>query len=229
MSGQSENSGSAGTRIEASPDVSARAGVNTQFCRRHDSPKKDGMEGDHEARRTGRRNLLRGAALTAASMGAPSLAGCATAASAQRSNGACTRQWAAATSRTRFRSWTRTAATTRPGLGWSHPASTTSRVASPAPPNSSGRASTAPATGSPSARGRRTTRSCRASAGPRKGWRATERGRTSDSRSSGDRLSPRTRCTTFTPQSGRADCTGWWTYRRAGSMFRLTAGRRPCG
>ena len=85
MSGQSENSGSAGTRIEASPDVSARAGVNTQFCRRHDSPKKDGMEGDHEARRTGRRNLLRGAALTAASMGAPSLAGCATAASAQRS------------------------------------------------------------------------------------------------------------------------------------------------
>ena len=57
MSGQSENSG----------------------------PKEDGMEGDHEARRTGRRNLLRGAALTAASMGAPSLAGCATAASAQRS------------------------------------------------------------------------------------------------------------------------------------------------
>src|SRR6267143_5081856 len=99
--------------------------------------------------------------------------------------------------------------------------STTSRVASPAPPNSSGRAWTAPATGSPSARGRRTTRSCRASAGPRKGWRAAAPGRTSDSRFSGDRLSPRTRCTTFTPQSGRADCTGWSTYRRAGSMFRL--------
>ncbi len=47
--------------------------------------KEDRMECDYEERRTGRRNLLRGAALAAASMGAPSLAGCATAASAQRS------------------------------------------------------------------------------------------------------------------------------------------------
>src|SRR5260370_31618139 len=43
------------------------------------------MEDDREARRTGRRNLLRGAALAAASMGAPALAACATAASAQGS------------------------------------------------------------------------------------------------------------------------------------------------
>jgi hypothetical protein len=40
--------------------------------------------GDRDVRVTGRRNLLRGAALAAASMGAPSLA-CATAAPAQRS------------------------------------------------------------------------------------------------------------------------------------------------
>src|SRR5216684_3178725 len=43
------------------------------------------MEGEYEAGRRGRRDLLRAAALTAASVGAPSLAGCATAASAQRS------------------------------------------------------------------------------------------------------------------------------------------------
>jgi len=50
--------------------------------RRHE--KKECMGGDCEMRLTGRRNLLRGAALAAASMGAPSLAGCATAATAQR-------------------------------------------------------------------------------------------------------------------------------------------------
>jgi hypothetical protein len=42
------------------------------------------MEGDNKARRTGRRNLLRKAAVAAASLGTPSLVGCATAASAHR-------------------------------------------------------------------------------------------------------------------------------------------------
>src|SRR3984893_17742796 len=125
----------------ASQKVSARVreSLNSAGGTTSQRRKEDGMEGEYEARRTGRRNLLRGA-LAAASMGAPSLAGCATAASAQRSRviqapvGA---HWPLTPSHegwpgrgagpdggaSRFRAWPRTAATTKRALGWSHPAS----------------------------------------------------------------------------------------------------------
>ena len=186
------------------------------------------MEGDHEARRTGRRNLLRGAALTAASMGAPSLAGCATAASAQRSG--VIQAPVGGSDEPYPIPWLDKNGSHNqagPGLEPSSIYHFKGRIARAAEFIGSG----VDGAGNRLAFGSRTTDNSfmQASAGPRKGWRVAERGRTSDSRSPGDRLSPRTRCTTFTPQSGRADCTGCSTYRRARSRFRLTAGRRPCG